>query len=101
MPRSLKRLSKLLLLPFALLSVLGSSGEKETDEAKKHLDEVIAAIDYSATHTRTSCAYCKQCEYDKHDEPGEETYGRFYLERERYNKDEEEEERLYFRMRFE
>jgi len=101
MPRTLKRLSKFFLLPFALLFVLGSSGEKETDEAKKHLEEVIAAIDYSARHTRTYCAYFKQCEYDKHDEPGEETYGRFYLERERYNKDEEEEERLYFRMRFE
>ena len=42
MPRTLKRLSKL-LLPLALLFVLGASGEKEVDEAKKHLDEVIAS----------------------------------------------------------
>ena len=101
MPRTLKRLSKLLLLPLALIFVLGATGEKETDEAKKHLEEVIAAIDYSARHTRTYCAYFKQCEYDKHDEQGEETYGRFYLERERYSSDEADEERLYFRMRFE
>jgi len=101
MPRILKRLSKFLWLPLALLFITGASGEKETDEAKKHLDEVIAAIDYSARHTRTYCAYFKQCDYDKHDEPGEETYGRFYLERERYNKEEADEERLYFRMRFE
>lgn len=101
MPRILKRLSKFFWLPLAFVFLTGASGEKETDEAKKHLDEVIAAIDYSARHTRTYCAYFKQCEYDKYDQPGDETYGRFYLERERYNKEEADEERLYFRMRFE
>lgn len=67
----------------------------------KHLNEVIAQIENSAKHTRTYCAYFHQCEYNKYDVPGSETMGRFYLERQRYLKEEDERPRLYFRMRFE
>ena len=67
----------------------------------KHLKEIIAGIENSAKHTRTYCAYFHQCEYNKYDVPGTETTGRFFLERPRYLKEDDEKPRLYFRMRFE
>lgn len=95
----LRKLSKAFLLAFLFLLLTGS--DKEESKEEKHLKEIISAIDYSARHTRTFCAYFKQCEYDKYDNPGDETTGRFYLERQRFSDESEQEEKLYFKMRFE
>lgn len=99
MRHPLRKLSKAFLLAFLFLLLTGS--DKEESKEEKHLKEVIAAIDYSARHTRTFCAYFKQREYDKYDNPGDETTGRFYLERQRFSDESEQEEKLYFKMRFE